>query len=63
MRTLFDVVCYNKECKEYDKEREIFTKDVGSYLCPSCGSPTFLYYTKAPSFELKGNGWYKSGKF
>ena len=53
---------YDYKCSECEYEIEIIQKfsDEPRTLCPNCNKNTLLKMVSAPSFRLKGGGWYET---
>ncbi len=53
---------YEYRCTECGFEKECLQKISDPVLteCPSCLKPTFKKKVSAPSFRLKGDGWYET---
>ena len=53
---------YDYKCSECEYEIEIIQKfsDEPRTLCTSCNKNTLLKMVSAPSFRLKGGGWYET---
>lgn len=54
---------YDYQCLDCDKHFEVFCKvsDTADIKCEACGSSNIKKAVSAPSFQLKGGGWYKDG--
>ncbi|MCI5072886.1 zinc ribbon domain-containing protein [bacterium] len=54
---------YDYQCLDCDKHFEVFCKvtDTANIKCEACGSLQVKKAVSAPSFQLKGGGWYKDG--
>lgn len=59
---------YEYQCAKCGFQAEVLQKisDDPLKICPECGKPAMAKMVSAPSFRLKGGGWYetdfKSGK-
>lgn len=53
---IFDYKC--EECA-HEEELLILPKETPVEVCPKCGSTKFVRLVSAPTFVLKGGGWYK----
>ena len=59
---------YEYQCTKCGHQEEVLQKisDAPLKKCPECGKPAMEKMVSAPSFRLKGGGWYetdfKSGK-
>ena len=53
---------YDYKCSNCEQELEIIQKfsDKPKTLCPNCGEDSFTKQISAPSFRLKGAGWYET---
>ena len=51
---------YDYKCSNCGQELEIIQKfsDKPKTLCPNCGEESLTKQISAPSFRLKGAGWY-----
>lgn len=62
MKRLYDAICKNANCTDYNIDIEVLKKTTEDFpLCKSCGSQLVHTYTKTASFEISGGGVYKSG--
>ncbi|HMQ11517.1 MAG TPA: zinc ribbon domain-containing protein [Oligoflexia bacterium] len=54
---------YDYQCLDCNKHFEVFCKvsDTADIKCAACGSLQVKKAVSAPSFQLKGGGWYKDG--
>ena len=53
---------YDYKCSNCGQELEIIQKfsDKPKTLCPKCGEESLAKLISAPSFRLKGGGWYET---
>lgn len=53
---------YEYFCKECEQQMDIMQKMSDPKLthCPNCNSTSFDKLVSAPSFKLKGTGWYET---
>jgi putative FmdB family regulatory protein len=53
---------YDYKCSNCGQELEIIQKfsDKPKTLCPNCGEESLTKQISAPSFRLKGAGWYET---
>ena len=53
---------YDYKCSDCEHEIEIIQKfsDEPKTLCPKCNKESLLKMVSAPSFRLKGGGWYET---
>ena len=53
---------YDYKCSNCGQELEIIQKfsDKPKTLCPNCGEESLAKQISAPSFRLKGAGWYET---
>jgi putative FmdB family regulatory protein len=53
---------YDYKCSNCGQELEIIQKfsDKPKTLCPNCGEESLTKLISAPSFRLKGGGWYET---
>jgi putative FmdB family regulatory protein len=53
---------YDYKCSNCGQELEIIQKfsDKPKTLCPKCGEESLTKLISAPSFRLKGGGWYET---
>ena len=53
---------YDYKCSNCGQELEIIQKfsDKPKILCPNCGEESLTKLISAPSFRLKGGGWYET---
>ena len=53
---------YDYKCSDCEHEIEIIQKfsDEPKTLCPKCNKESLLKIVSAPSFRLKGGGWYET---
>jgi putative FmdB family regulatory protein len=53
---------YDYKCSNCGQELEIIQKfsDKPKTLCPNCGEESLTKQISAPSFRLKGSGWYET---
>lgn len=51
---------YAYQCSQCDFRKDVLQKisDAPLSVCPSCGAAAFQKQLSAPSFQLKGTGWY-----
>ncbi|MFZ4757049.1 MAG: FmdB family zinc ribbon protein [Burkholderiaceae bacterium] len=51
---------YAYRCESCGHEKDVIQKfsDTPLSICPSCGADAFRKQLTAPSFQLKGSGWY-----
>jgi putative FmdB family regulatory protein len=51
---------YAYRCETCGHAKDVIQKfsDTPLSVCPSCGAETFRKQLSAPSFQLKGSGWY-----
>ena len=51
---------YAYRCESCGHEKDVIQKfsDTPLSVCPSCGADAFRKQLTAPSFQLKGSGWY-----
>ena len=63
MKKLYDVQCDNLFCDEFANPKEVLVKDVTKVTCEECSHTMKRVYTKTPTFNLKGEGFYKEGTF
>jgi putative FmdB family regulatory protein len=51
---------YAYRCQTCGHEKDVIQKfsDTPLSICPSCGADAFRKQLTAPSFQLKGSGWY-----
>ena len=62
----YDYKCLNKDCDKYDVIFEVsqYIKEDKLTKCEHCKKDTLnRLITSAPSFTLKGQGWYKNGTY
>ena len=53
---------YDYKCSDCEHQIEVIQKlsDEPRKLCPSCSKETLSKMVSAPSFRLKGGGWYET---
>lgn len=53
---------YDYECTQCGHHVEVMQKfsDAPPAACPACGKPALRKMLSAPSFHLKGSGWYQT---
>ncbi|MDP1708288.1 MAG: zinc ribbon domain-containing protein [Gammaproteobacteria bacterium] len=53
---------YDYECTQCGHRVEVMQKfsDAPPAACPACSQPTLRKLLSAPSFHLKGSGWYQT---
>jgi len=53
---------YDYQCSKCGHEEEFFQKisDDPIKVCPACGKSSMEKMVSAPSFRLKGGGWYET---
>ena len=53
---------YDNKCSDCGHQREVIQKfsDEPKALCIECGKETLKKMVSAPSFRLKGGGWYET---
>ena len=53
---------YEYHCEDCEHELEVMQKITEDRLtdCPACGKATLVKKISAPSFRLKGGGWYET---
>jgi len=62
MKRLYDAICKNASCSQYNEVTEVFKNTDDPYPpCKKCGRGMARTYTKTPSFEINGGGVYKPG--
>ena len=54
MRRLFDVVCQNEDCSEYDEVFEVFMKYESPPECQACHEKLVIAIRKTPSVHFLG---------
>ncbi len=50
---------YDFECNDCNVVQEVFVRKEGEQICPLCKKP-MVRLVGAPSFQLRGTGWYKT---
>lgn len=59
----YTVKCPNAQCEKHNEVKQITKKMSEDFpSCESCGTMTVSHFESAPSFALKGSGWFGKSK-
>lgn len=61
MKVFVDYYC--KECNVVQSEFKQNDTELAKSVCLKCGAEIERHYGQAPTFELKGTGWFKTGGY